>query len=41
MTMKKGQSPADATLFTYLDYRAINGGHGDDISEDPPGILIR
>ncbi len=24
-----GQSPADATLFTYLDYRAINGGHGE------------
>lgn len=24
-----GRSPADATLFTYLDYRAINGGHGE------------
>lgn len=24
-----GRSPADATLFTFLDYRAINGGHGE------------
>lgn len=24
-----GRSPADATLFTYLDYRAVNGGHGE------------
>lgn len=24
-----GRTPADATLFTYLDYRAVNGGHGE------------
>ena len=24
-----GESPKEATLFTYLDYRAENGGHGE------------
>jgi starch-binding outer membrane protein, SusD/RagB family len=27
--VEKGSSPRDATLFTYLDYRALNGGHGE------------
>jgi starch-binding outer membrane protein, SusD/RagB family len=25
----KGSSPRDFTLFTFLDYRAVNGGHGE------------
>ncbi len=27
--VERGISPRDATLFTYLDYRALNGGHGE------------